>query len=82
MVESYTGCLGLFQTDSILDFALSKSTSDLLRQRLVIPELVEERFVEEILDVFGVVERGRLAGRFRCFLLVSWLTRVDSYANT
>jgi hypothetical protein len=30
----------------------------LLRKRLVLPEFVEQRLVQQVLDVLGVVERG------------------------
>jgi len=42
----------------------------------VVPELVEEGFVEEVLDIFCVVEGGGGRGRFRCFFLVSWFTGI------
>lgn len=42
-------------------------------------ELVDQRFVEEVLYVLGVVESRRRRGAFGRLLLVAWLAGVDTY---
>lgn len=78
MVEGQTRSKVLLQTGGIADFIPSKRACNLLAQSFVVAELVKEGLVEEVLDVFGVVESGGSA-RVLCRLaLVSRLTRVDT----
>jgi len=57
VVESHARRI-LFQSRGIADFIAAECAPDLLCQSLVLAEFVEERFVEEVLDVFGIVECG------------------------
>lgn len=47
----------------------------------MVSELIEDRFMEEVLDVFGVVEGSRRSRGLGCFLLVARFARVDSFID-
>lgn len=55
MVQLHARCKILLQTGRIADFIATKRLADLLRECFLVAELCEERFVEQIGDVFGVV---------------------------
>ena len=44
----------------------------------MVSKFAEERFMEEILDILGVVEGGGGSRRLRGFLLVTWLSWIDT----
>jgi len=48
----------------------------------LISELVEERFVEEVVDVFGVVEGCAGSRGLGDSLLRAWLSGVDALEDT
>lgn len=52
----------------------------LLRERLVLPELDEQRLVQEVLHVLMVVERGGRRGALVGAFLVQRFTRIDAYS--
>lgn len=56
----------------------SERTRELLRKRLVLTELDEQRLVQEVLDVLVVVKRGWGGRSLVGLLLVQRLTRVDT----
>ena len=56
----------------------SKRSRKLLRKSLVLPELDQQRLVQEVLDVLVVVERSRGRRSLVGLLLVERLTRVDT----
>jgi hypothetical protein len=58
--------------------ASAEGPSNLLLKRLLVAELLEERLVEQVLDVLGVVEGGRCVRSARGLLLVARLAGVDS----
>jgi hypothetical protein len=43
-------------------------------------ELVDQRLMEEVLYILGVVESGRGSGTSGRLLLVAWLARINAYA--
>lgn len=71
----------LLQSCCITDLASTKRPSNLLRKCLVIPEFVEDGFMEEVLNVFGVVEGCRGRGCLGGFLLVPRFAGIDSLVN-
>jgi hypothetical protein len=56
MVEGEFRGVVLFKARSIADFTTAQGAGNLLRKRLLVTELVQERLVEQILDILGVVE--------------------------
>lgn len=62
--------------------ASSKRTSEFFRKRLVLSKRVEKRLMQEVHDIFGIVERCRGRGTLVGFLLVGRLSRVDSLEDT
>ena len=78
MVERELRRIVLLESRGIAHFSTTKSTGDLLLERFLFTEFVEQGLVEEILDVPRVVE-GRAGGRgLGGFLLVARLTGIDS----
>lgn len=71
--------LGLLEVLGESVLASSQSPRQLLRKRLVLPQLSENRLVEEVLDVLGVVERGRGGGALVGLFAGARLTRVDAW---
>lgn len=45
-----------FEARCVSDFAATECASDFLGDGFVVPEFLEERLVEQVLDVFCVVE--------------------------
>ena len=56
MVEGESRGVVLFKAGSITDFTTAQGAGNLLRKRLLVTELVQERLVEQILDILGVIE--------------------------
>ena len=80
VVQRHARRMVLLQARRIADFSATQRPGDLLRKRLLLTELPQQRLMEEILDVFGVIERstrGRGLGRL---LLIPRLTRVNTYS--
>jgi hypothetical protein len=71
----------LAQARSITSLTTPKRPANLLGECLVVAEFLYEWFMEEILNIFGVVEGGRGCGAFGCLLLVARLTRIDTWVN-
>lgn len=69
----------LLQSRRIPYFSSSKSSPDFFAQGFVVPKFIEERLMEEVLNVLAVVESGRLSGGFGCLLLITWFSRVNPY---
>ena len=61
--------------------ASSERLCDLLLEGLLFAELLEERFVKQVLDVLRIIKCGRRARCARCLLLIAWLTRIDSFPD-
>jgi hypothetical protein len=78
MVEGESWGVVLFEASSIADFTTAQGAGNLLRKRLLVTELVQERLVEQILDVLGVVEGCVGGGGLGGLLLVTGLTRIDT----
>jgi hypothetical protein len=74
--------VGLLQPGSIANLAPTQSATNLLCNSLVLAELIEEGFVEEVLDVLGVVEGGCGSRAFGDLLLVAGLARVDTFEKS
>lgn len=81
MVKSELGSVVLLEARSVADFTTTQGTSDLLGKSLLVTELVEQRLVEQVLDVLGVVEGSVRGGGPGGLLLVPGLTRVDAYKS-
>jgi hypothetical protein len=58
--------------------ASAEGPCNLLLESLLVAELLEERLVEQVLDVLGVVKGGRSVRGARGLLLVARLAGVDS----
>ena len=58
--------------------ASAEGPSNLLLECLLVAELLQERLVEQVLDVLGVVKGGRSMRCARRLLLVARLAGVDS----
>lgn len=85
MVQGVLGPASLLRSRSIalesggiVCVASAEGPSNLLLKRLLVAELLEERLVEQVLDVLGVVEGGRCVRSARGLLLVARLAGVDS----
>lgn len=78
MVKSEFGSVVLLQARGIADFATTQGASDFLRKGLLVTELVEQRLVQQVLDVLGVVEGSVRGGGLGGLLLAPGLTRVNS----
>jgi len=61
--------------------AAADGLAELLGERLVLAQLVEDGLVEEVLDVLGVVERRRGRRALVGLLAVLGLARVDACAR-
>lgn len=70
--------LGILQILCQTPFLPPDRPRQLLRKRLVLPELVEQRLVQQVLDVLGVVERGRGGRALIGLLLVKRVAGVDT----
>ena len=79
MVEGHTGCEVALHALSVADFILAKRATDFLCQSLVLSEFVEKWFVEEVLNILGVVECGRWCRVFGGFALVARLSWIDTW---
>jgi hypothetical protein len=78
VIEGDFGHAIFLKACGITDFTLAKMTGDFFRKGFVVAELVEKGFVEEVLDVFGVIEGCGGSRGLGCFALVSRLTGIDS----
>ena len=78
MVQGESWGMILLKARSVADFTTTQGTSDLLRDSLLVTELVQQRLMEEVLDVLRVVKGGVGRGGLRGLLLVPGLTRVNS----
>ena len=81
MVELHAWRKIALKARCVADFISTQGFADLLRERFLIAELVEEWFVEEVLDVFGVVEGCTRGRRLVRSLLRSRLSWVDTCTN-
>lgn len=79
MVKGEFGSVVLLEAGSVANFATAQGASDLLGESLLVTELVEQRLVEQVLNVLGVVEGGVRGGGLGSLLLVPGLTRINSY---
>lgn len=77
MVQSQYG-LRILEILRQSPFLSPYSSSQLLGERLVLSELVEKWLVEQVLDIFGVVEGSGSCRAFVGFLLMEGVSRVDS----
>lgn len=66
------------ESGSIMCVASAEGPCNLLLESLLVAELLEERLVEQVLDVLGVVKGGRGVRGARGLLLVARLAGVDS----
>jgi len=78
VVEFDLGHEVLLKACGISSFAATKRACNLLRYRLVLAELGEERFMEEIRDVLRVVEGCGSSGTLGDLLLLARFAGVDS----
>lgn len=67
------------QSGGIANFVAAEGSSDLLGYGLLFTEFGKEGFVEEVLDIFGVVKGCVLRGRLGSLPLASGFARVDTY---
>lgn len=67
----------LLQARGIADISTTQRTRNFLRKRLLVTELPQQGLMQEVLDVFGVVESGVGSGGLRGLLLITRLARVD-----
>ena len=65
-----------------MGIASAEGLCDLLLKDLGLTELLEQRLVEQVLDVLRIVKSGRRVGRRRRLLLVAWLAGIDSLPDT
>lgn len=82
MVESELGGMVLLEARSVANFTTTEGTSDLLRKRLLVTELVQQRLVEKVLDILGVVESSVWRRGLGGLLLAARLTGVDSFNSS
>lgn len=80
MVEGELGSVILLEACSVADFTTTEGASDLLGKSLLVTELVQQRLMEQVLDILGVIEGGVWGGSLGGLLLVTRLTRVDSFS--
>lgn len=66
----------------IADLIATQCFGDLLSKSLLLAEAGEEWFVEQVLDVLGVVEGGAGCRRLGGALLAARLSRVDALEDT
>lgn len=81
MVQGKPGSIVLLQPSGIADFSTSKGSSDLFRECFLITKFIEQRLVEEILDIFRVVKGRIRRGSFGGLFLIPGFAREDSYAD-
>lgn len=78
MVQSHFW-LRLLQARRISNLTTTQRTTNLLGQGFVVAELLEERLMQEVLYVLGVVKGGGGSGPLGDLLLVARFARVDTY---
>lgn len=69
------------ESGSIVCVASAEGPSNLLLECLLVAELLEQRLVEQVLDVLGVVKGGGCVRGARGLLLVARLAGVDSFPD-
>lgn len=82
MIESNSRLCCLLQPRRVANLASSERSGNLLRERFVVSEFVEDRFMEKVLDVFGVVKGGGGSRGLGSFLLVARLSGIDALVDT
>jgi hypothetical protein len=70
--------LGFVQVLRESPFASSNRPRQLLRKRLVLPQLAQHRLVEKVLYILGVIERGWSRGPLVGLFARTGLARIDA----
>lgn len=78
VIELYTGFVEIFETFGIGEVAAAEGFREFFAEGFVLTEFLEDRLVEKVLNVLGVVEGYWGSRTLVGFLLVTGLSWVDS----
>lgn len=78
MIEGDLGREVSFVSSGIANFTPAEGSRNLLCNRFLLAEFLQQRLVQEILDVFCIVESRAWSRVFSCLLFVARFSRVDS----